>query len=180
MVRAKKIPIEYLKTILHYNQETGEFFWKERPQEHFKSITSWKSFNIKFAGKKAGSVETTVSGYKYLAIKVDRIVYKQHRIAWAWVNGDTEMFIDHLNGDSTDNRISNLRETTPSENSFNTKKASKYAAHGIRPKDGKWEVWFPINGNSLYFGRYDTEYQAVEKRKQLEEQFGILRGVPNV
>ena len=85
-----------------------------------------------------------------------------------------------MNGDSTDNRISNLREATSSQNSFNTKITSKYATHGIRPKDGKWEVWFPINGNRLYFGRYVTEHQAVEKRKQLEEHFGILRGEPNV
>jgi len=175
VIRAKKIPIEYLKTILHYSPETGELFWKERPKEQFRSITAWKSFNIKFAGKR-GRIEVTVSGYKYWVITVDRIVYKQHRIAWSWVNGDTEMFIDHLNGDSTDNRIANLRTATFSENSFNTKKSSKYAVHGIQPKDSKWEVWFPINGKRTYFGRYDTEQEAAEKRKQLENKFGILRG----
>lgn len=171
----KTIPIEYIKSVLDYNPSTGEFFWKVRPREHFKTDTVWKSFNKKHVGQLAGSLETHPSGYQYKSLYVNKVRYKAHRVAWAWFYGDNSSIIDHINGNSLDNRICNLRLSTVSANTFNTSKPPKYSWYGIRPKDDKWEVWFPLGGISTYFGRYDTEIEAVMVRKQLEAQHNILR-----
>lgn len=171
----KAIPVDYIKSVLDYNPSTGEFFWKTRPREHFKSDTVWKSFNKKYVGKLAGSLEQTTSGYQYNSLYVNKVRYKAHRVAWAYIYGDTNSIIDHINGDSLDNRICNLRLSTVSANTFNTGKSPTYTWYGIRPKDSKWEVWFPVEGVSTYFGRYDTEVEAATVRKQLEVQYNILR-----
>ena len=41
----------------------------------------------------------------YIAIKIDRIAYKAHRLAWLHVHGEwPPNEIDHINGDRGDNR----------------------------------------------------------------------------
>ena len=42
-----------------------------------------------------------------------------HHMVWVLVHGRFPTQIDHINGDKTDNRIENLREVTPSDNSLN-------------------------------------------------------------
>ena len=44
---------------------------------------------------------------------------KLHHIVWVVVHGRLPTQIDHINGNRTDNRIENLREVSPSENSDN-------------------------------------------------------------
>ena len=48
---------------------------------------------------------------------------KLHHMVWVMVYGRFPKVIDHINGDKTDNRIENLREVTPSDNSLNVVRA---------------------------------------------------------
>jgi len=53
----KELPIEFLRECLSYDPETGILTWKERPPEHFvHSSRADGGFNVKYAGKQAGSV----------------------------------------------------------------------------------------------------------------------------
>lgn len=57
----------------------------------------------------------------YLQVRVGRKMVKAHRLAWELHNGPIEsgMVIDHINGNRTDNRISNLRLVCKARNSHN-------------------------------------------------------------
>jgi len=92
-----------LKDRLAYNPETGLFCWRIRqggPQKH-----GW------FPG--------TPTGTGYLSIRLDNKNTKCHRIAWYLHYGHwPEKSIDHINGIKSDNRISNLRLATQSENMY--------------------------------------------------------------
>ena len=103
------LTIEQLRAALDYNPDTGIFTWKHRPD----MSAQW---NGKWAGKKAGGLHAE----GYIGIRVNGRRHSASWLAWLWVHGDWPLeFIDHKNGDRSDNRIDNLREATKSENGAN-------------------------------------------------------------
>lgn len=81
------------------------------------------------------------------------------------------MEIDHINGDSLDNRRDNLRIVTRAQNLRNRKtfKNSKSGFKGVvyNPINGKWKV-------IINFGTYDTAEEAAKAYvKAIEKLFGV-------
>jgi len=65
----------------------------------------------------------TTNGYLNIVIGFKGTYYNinVHRFVWVLCNGSwPQLTIDHINGNRHDNRIENLREVTPSENTLNT------------------------------------------------------------
>jgi hypothetical protein len=88
-----------LTDYLLYDKKTGKFFWR-------------KPFNPKACsrvkiGAEAGSVEP--NGYR--RIRLGSVRYHAHRLAWFFAYGAWPTLVDHINGDTLDNRIENLHKT---------------------------------------------------------------------
>jgi len=138
---------------LIYNPETGEFFWKKTNSNRCK------------AGSKAGTLG--LDGYSVVTIKRKRL--RAHRLAWLFHTGSwPEKHIDHINGIKTDNRISNLRQVTGTENQGNRRKASSYLGgktasihKGVyKAKNGKWRSYIRYKTENIYVGTFITEMEA--------------------
>ena len=100
---------EQLRAILEYDPETGIFVWRHRAD-------CPKHWNTRYADKPAGTV---VGAYRIIIIKKRK--YVASRLAWLWFYGKwPNDFVDHANGNKQDDRISNLRAATKSQNSANT------------------------------------------------------------
>ncbi len=81
------------------------------------------------------------------------------------MNPPAEVALDHINGDTLDNRKSNLRAATNSQNQQNRHKArgrSQYKGVGWHEQAGKWQVQIKLNGKSRYVGIYANEIVAAK------------------
>ena len=68
-------------------------------------------------------------------------------------------YVDHIDGDKTNNKIENLREATVSQNRFNSKLQSnnKSGVKGVHFNKNykKWIAQITVNYKVLYLGSYD-------------------------
>ena len=89
-------------------------------------------------------------------------------------NYTVERCVDHINGDSLDNRISNLRICSQNENMKNIKKGDKYVC-GVKwlRENQKWGVCITYNYASIHVGNFENFEEAVYARiKKEKELFG--------
>lgn len=89
-------------------------------------------------------------------------VLMHHEVMYAFV-GDRPngMLIDHLDGDTTNNNLSNLKYVTPRENNHNRKDQSKYGI-GVYRKGKTFFSQIRINGKDNYLGSFKTPELAGE------------------
>ena len=84
-----------------------------------------------------------------------------HRLVWAMHRGEFPSFpIDHINGDVTDNRIENLRATTPRLNQQNRKSHREGRLVGTQFKGGRWLARISIDRKKKHLGSFATEAEA--------------------
>jgi hypothetical protein len=105
-------------------------------------------------GTEAGS--PSASGH--LKIGYKRKYYFAHRIVFLMFNGAIPRFIDHINGDPSDNRIENLRAATAAQNAQNRKlncnSISKIKNVHWSAKRNNWQVQMNINGRYTFIGTF--------------------------
>lgn len=85
---------------------------------------------------------------------------------------DGELWVDHINHDTFDNRKCNLRIVTPSENAMNKKllNSNKSGKTGVHlSSNNKYVAQLGINYKTLNLGSYNTMAEAVKARKIGEE-----------
>lgn len=81
------------------------------------------------------------------------------------------LVVDHINGDKTDNRKSNLRICKIADNIQRSPSSykSKSGIKGVRYDSGKWVSVVKVNGKPIYLGRFSDldEAAAVYKEASL-------------
>lgn len=87
----------------------------------------------------------------------------------------TNKQIDHINGDTSDNRKNNLREVSIQENMMNLQKKSNNTS-GIRgvsfnKNKNKWVIDFTFNKQRFYFKPLESKEEAVYLRYLCETYF---------
>ena len=165
-----------LTELFKYDPETGVLTWKPRKVSWFHSSNperDAKRWNNLYAGKEAFT-SLTANGYRQGSVLGYRS--KAHRVIIAMATGAWPEQVDHINGDKTDNRLSNLRAVDAFENMKNMKALQKKS--GLPPgvtlrrtrPNYPYEVAVRVDGKQKYIGRYKTpEIAAVAYRKALKE-----------
>jgi hypothetical protein len=142
-------PLSMVNNLLEYDLQTGFFFWKENRRNHIK------------AGAVAGYARPTKSK-KYIVIGLKGKYYKAHRIAWLIATGcdPGDALIDHIDGDSTNNRFSNLRLATEAENGKNKRiycnNSSGYKGVSYHKQARKWRADIRVDQKLIHLGLFHT------------------------
>lgn len=98
-------------------------------------------------------------------------VIKLHRLIMGVV--DKNIFVDHINGDTLNNRKNNLRLVTEHQNAMNTKisKANRLGCKGVtQVKSGKYVARIRYNNQGIHIGTFDTLEEAIEARRLKENE----------
>jgi hypothetical protein len=168
-MRRLTVTIEELQKVFFCDAENGALYWKPREIEDFKGATQaaqeklHKWWNKKYAHQKV--MGTVSKGYTSVLWKGG--VKKMHQIVWALHHGKMPNDqIDHINGDRSDNRISNLREATQQQNAMNRgadkKSTSKYVGVSWSNSHGKWVAQIQSGKKNKRIGYFRTEIEAAE------------------
>ena len=156
-MRAKKEPNQELLKAL-FNYKNGFLIWKENP------------FFVK-VGTPAGYIRKQ---YGYCRIKVNKIEYAAHRLIWVWHNGDlkTDVMVDHVNTDRSDNRIENLRLCTHKQNMQNRKISPKnttgYPNVHFDTQVNRYRAKVKVDGKSYGTLTFKTAEEAHDYAKELK------------
>ena len=141
MMNKHDITQEHLKTIFNYKD--GELMWK---------ISTNRKIKI---GSIAGYVDA--GGYKNT--KVCGKQHKNHRLIFLMHYGYLPKMIDHIDGNTLNNYIENLREANSMQNQQNSK-LRKNNSSGCKnvywsKAAKKWQVYCRVNGKMTHHGLYD-------------------------
>lgn len=149
--KEQHLTAELLRQELSYDPDTGEFVRRKKSK-----------------GRQPQKCNVgTISPHGYQQIRVLYTRYHAHRLAWLYVHGDWPSgYLDHINGDTLDNRMENLRVVTKAQNSANQgKQCRNTSGHkGVYwdKNRGKWTVQIGVNRRYKYLGRYDTVEEAAQ------------------
>lgn len=117
-------------------------------------------------------------GKTYVQMQFKYKGYAAHRVIWLWVTGSfPEKEIDHIDGNGTNNRWSNLREVTRHQNGKNMRKRSSTLPNrtGVywRKRINKWVVQIMVDRKHIHGGYFVDEQEAIAARKALEVEYGF-------
>jgi len=175
MAKSDLLSPDLLRQLLDYDPDNGTLTWRDRPREFFKTKASWRSWNVKYAGKPAFTAD---DGNGYRPGSILNFKCRAHRVAFAmYHNRWPTRHIDHMNQDRTDNRIANLREVTDLENQRNARK-SKNNTSGVTgvtwwERDNNWIAQIGVNYKRILLGYFDTIEEAAAARKEAEIKYGF-------
>lgn len=162
-----------IRQLLNYDYITGLLVWLERGPEWFSggahggAKASALMWNKKFSGKPA---LTTKGRLGYLSGSLFNQKLYAHRAAWLIANGDIPegMVVDHINGDPSDNRLSNLRVVARKLNQRNLGLKRPYL-EGVSKHGAKWRVVLAYQR----IGSFDTKQEALEASRSARREMGF-------
>jgi len=164
MTNKESLTQEHLKSVLHYDPETGVFTWID---SKCKRIS---------AGTTGGTLHKSHK-LNYLRMYVKDKNYLCHRLAWLYVHGEWPNEIDHIDGDGLNNKITNLRNVSSTENGKNLsiRNDNKSGIIGVSwmKSRSKWQANINSNKKQVYLGIYDDFFEACCVRKSAEYELGF-------
>lgn len=104
-------------------------------------------------------------------VRLNDKYYTIHRLMWFCYYGEwppPNLLIDHADRNRHNNKITNLRLATHSQNGFNSLYPNPHAVKGITydRERQKWRAQIRIGGLKTNLGRFQTKEEAVEAYRQ--------------
>ena len=143
----------------------------------------WIKKSSKYSNTRIGNLFGRLDDQGYRTGRIFNKDYKEHRLIWLYHYGVwPKDQLDHINGIRDDNKIENLRECSPLENSKNRpsdkNSTSKYKGVSWRKSKNRWISYICSGGKNIYLGSFTNEIEAAKaydtKVKELHGKYGRL------
>jgi hypothetical protein len=130
-----------------FDVRAGALYWKQ-PRKNVR------------VGERAGGVDSR----GYYRVMVDQKNHYVHRILFLLYHGYMPAFVDHRDGDTTNNSKRNLRACTPAQNSQNRKRQVNNTS-GVKgvywnANKQKWMARVMVQGKREFVGYYEDISKA--------------------
>lgn len=142
------VKIETVLKLFDYNPEQG-------------TVTRKVSYGRAIAGQVFTQGRISVRG---VLIGMNRLIWAIHNKMWP----PKGYWVDHIDQDKSNNRISNLRLATPTQNQQNKAGYGMYAK-GVTWRDRidkPYQAKIRVNGTRIHLGSFATEAEASEAYQQ--------------
>lgn len=142
-----------------FDYRDGNLLWKKQLSPRGK------------IGSVAGCKQNT--GYVIVGLFGGQVL--AHRLVWMFFNKKCPDFLDHIDGDKSNNRIENLRPCTVVENGYNRKisanNKSGYKNVVWHKRDKMWQASITVNKKHIHIGLFKNVEDAAEAVKIYREKF---------
>ena len=159
---------KFLRSILNYSKSTGEFTWRTDAGK----------------GIRCGDIAGHSGKHGRRNISINGTHYRDGVLAWLYVTGEWPIKrIAHYDGDQSNNRFSNLRDTAHLINA-NTQhrrwKTSRFPGLHWRQDKNKWQATIHLNGMTKHLGYFLKEEDGAKvhanfREKEHAKQYDIGR-----
>lgn len=137
------ITYEQARRLFSYNQRTGILRWRVRPRGRTRPG------NVAGCPSDTGHLQVRIFGKKYYA----------HRIIWLWMTGSWPIEeTDHRDLNPGNNRWTNLREATKTQNRRNKSKGKNTLSpfKGVSKSGKRWRARIKQDGIERVLGYFDS------------------------
>lgn len=150
-----------LHELICYEPETGKMFWR-----------------VARGNRASGAEAGCDSDNGYRKLRIDGQEHYLHRVVFLYITGkfpaaDT----DHINGDRQDNRWSNLRAVSRSENLKNAKIpiTNKSGVMGVfwNADKKKWTAKIKVHQRDIHLGHFNSKNAAAVARLAAQARYGF-------
>lgn len=148
---------DQLKEVLEYDPISGNWTW-------LKTLA-----NRALKGSSAGYINNI--GYKMITIYGK--LYQSSRLAFLYQTGSMpEKYVDHIDGNRSNDKWSNLREATATQNQFNKpmQKNNTSGRKGVSwdKRKNKWVARLWIKRKCVYQEYFNNRQDAIYARENVE------------
>jgi len=154
-----EIERDALFKILNYDPETGIFTYKKGDMR----------------GKKPTGEVGHIRANGELVIMINKKPFLARRLAWFFVHQEWPDFLQNINHDRQDNRISNIRKTSHIESNKNKKmnrtNTSGYTGVYYVKRIKRWKASIRVDGRLRHLGYFDDILDAKNERNKANEEY---------
>jgi hypothetical protein len=138
-----------------YNPDTGE-------------LTCIKAYHI----RQVGDVLGYVNADGYVVTNLFGYSFRVHQWAFLFMEGIIPPTIDHRDGNKQNNRWTNLRRATRSQNAANGTAYSgkKYRGVSYHKREGKWRAVIIVDYKYITLGEFTSEHDAARAYNEAARQ----------
>jgi hypothetical protein len=169
----------YLLECFDVDLEAGRLTWRPRPLHHFSSERYQRCADTQCSGREAGwpRFHPRAARWRWF-VRLHGKDCARHRIIFFLAFGLQPPEIDHRDGDSLNDRVSNLRAADRFTNGTNRRNQLgkiSGAPKGVTPVGKRWVAQIMTHGIHYHIGTYDSAdaaHQAYcQKAKELHGAF---------